>query len=43
MTPLLWLLLFLIVLTALSLLVYGLVVYFFYWGDKDGPPTKKRR
>lgn len=38
----LWLLVFLLVLIALSILVYVLVVRAFYWGDKKHPPTKKR-
>jgi hypothetical protein len=38
----LWLLGFFAVILLLSLTVYVLVVKFFYWGDKDAPPVKKR-
>jgi len=37
-----WIALFFFVLLALSLSVYVLVVRAFYWGDKKGPPKKKR-
>ncbi len=42
MSPTAWLIIFFFVLLGLSLLVYILVVRAFYWGDKKGPPTKKR-
>jgi hypothetical protein len=42
MSSLAWLLIFFFGLLFLCLLVYSLVVRSFYWGDKKGPPTKKK-
>lgn len=42
MSPLSWLVVFFFVLLAICILVYVLVVRAFYWGDKKGPPTKKK-
>lgn len=42
MSPTAWLVVFFFILLGLSLLVYFLVVRAFYWGDKKGPPTKKK-
>lgn len=43
MSPLAWLIVFFFILLFLSILVYVLLVRAFYWGDKNGPPTKKSR
>jgi len=43
MSALAWLLGFFVVILLLSITVYVLVVKFFYWGDKDAPPTKNRK
>lgn len=37
-----WLIVFFFVLLFICLAVYVLVVRAFYWGDKKGPPTKKK-
>ncbi len=37
-----WFVVFFFVLLGLSILVYVLVVRAYYWGDKKGPPTKKK-
>jgi len=37
-----WLIVFFFVLLGISILVYVLVVRAYYWGDKQGPPTKKK-
>ena len=42
MSVILWLLVFFLVILAISITVYVLVVKFFYWGDKDAPPSKKK-
>lgn len=42
MSPLAWLIVFFFGLLALSIFVYVMVVRAFYWGDKKGPPTKKK-
>ena len=41
MSPLAWLIVFFFVLLFLCLAVYVLVVRAFYWGDRNGPPTKR--
>jgi hypothetical protein len=41
MSPLVQLLLFLLVLTALSVSIYVLVIKFFYWGSREKKPDKK--
>lgn len=38
----LWLAGFFLIILLISVGVYVAVVKAFYWGDKDGPPTKKR-
>ena len=38
-----WLAAFFLITLFLSILVYVLVVKFFYWGDKDAPPSKKKK
>lgn len=42
MSPLAKLIIFFFVLLGLSILIYVLVVRAFYWGDKKGPPTRKK-
>jgi len=42
MSALAWLLGFFVLILVLSITVYVLVVKFFYWGDKNEPPQKKR-
>ncbi len=42
MSALAWLLGFFAVILLLSISVYVLVVKFFYWGDKDNAPKKKK-
>ena len=43
MSSLGWLIVFFLILLAISVLVYVLVIKAFYWGDKrEPPPTKKR-
>ena len=42
MSSLTWLILFFFILLFLSITIYVLVVKFFYWGDKNEPPTKRR-
>lgn len=42
MSPFGWLIAFFFGLLFLCILVYVLVVRAFYWGDKKGPPTKKK-
>jgi hypothetical protein len=42
MSSLSWLILFFFILLFVSIAIYVLVVKFFYWGDKNEPPTKKR-
>jgi hypothetical protein len=42
MSALTWLVTFFFVILFLSILVYVLVVKFFYWGDKNRPPEKRR-
>jgi hypothetical protein len=37
-----WFVVFFFILLGLSILVYVLVVRAYYWGDKKGPPTKKK-
>jgi hypothetical protein len=37
-----WLLGFFGVILLISITVYVLVVKFFYWGDKNAPPPKKK-
>ncbi len=41
MSSLAWLIVIFFVLLFLSLLVYGLVVRAFYWGDKKEPPSRR--
>jgi NADH:ubiquinone oxidoreductase subunit 2 (subunit N) len=40
MSPLLWLVVFFLIITALSVFVYVVTVKTFYWGDKKEAPTK---
>ena len=42
MSPLAKLIIVFFVLLGLSILIYVLVVRAFYWGDKKGPPTRKK-
>lgn len=42
MSPLTRLIILFLVLLALSILIYVLVVKFFYWVDRNEPPTKRR-
>ena len=42
MTSFAWLIVFFFILLFLCVLVYVLVVRAFYWGDKKGPPTKRK-
>ena len=42
MSSIAWFVVFFFVLLGLCLLVYALVVRAYYWGDKKGPPTKKK-
>lgn len=42
MSPLAWLVVYFFILVFLVILVYALVVRAFYWGDKKGPPDKKK-
>ncbi|MEJ7622704.1 MAG: hypothetical protein WKF34_01805 [Pyrinomonadaceae bacterium] len=42
MSSLAWLIVFFFVLLFLSISIYVLVIKFFYWGDKNEPPTKRR-
>ena len=42
MSALAWLIGFFAIILLLSITVYVLVVKFFYWGDKNKPPQKKR-
>lgn len=37
-----WLIAFFFILLALSILIYVVVVWAFYWGDKKETPNKKR-
>jgi len=37
-----WLIVFFLILLAISVLVYVLVIKAFYWGDKREPPVKKK-
>jgi NADH:ubiquinone oxidoreductase subunit 2 (subunit N) len=39
-SPLIWVLLFFVILCFISMVVYILVVKFFYWGDKKEPRKK---
>lgn len=42
MSPLAWLVVYFFILVFLVILVYTLVVRAFYWGDRKGPPDKKK-
>jgi hypothetical protein len=42
MSPTARLVVFFFILLGLSILVYVLVVRAYYWGDRKGPPTKKK-
>ena len=42
MSSIAWLVVFFFILLGLSILVYVLVVRAFYWGDKKGPPAKRK-
>jgi hypothetical protein len=42
MSPLAWLIVIFFVLLFLCIAIYVLVVRAFYWGDKKGPPAKKK-
>jgi NADH:ubiquinone oxidoreductase subunit 2 (subunit N) len=43
MSPLLWLVVFFFIITAVSIFVYVITVKTFYWGDKKEAPTKKTK
>ena len=38
-----WLIVFFLILLAISVLVYVLVIKAFYWGDKKEPPATKKK
>jgi NADH:ubiquinone oxidoreductase subunit 2 (subunit N) len=42
MSTVAWLIVFFLILLAISVLVYVLVIKAFYWGDKREPPVKKK-
>lgn len=42
MTPLLWLVVFFLIITVLSIFVYVITVKTFYWGDKKEPIKKNQ-
>ncbi len=43
MSALIWLIVFFLIITVLSVFVYVITVKTFYWGDKKEAPTKKTK